>query len=42
MTQYMLSVYMVEGEAPYADDEETQASYKTVDVFNQELQDSEA
>jgi hypothetical protein len=42
MTQYMLSVYMVEGEAPYADDEETQASYQAVDVFNQELQDSGA
>jgi hypothetical protein len=42
MTQYMLSVYMVEGEAPYADDEETQASYKAVDAFNQELQDSGA
>jgi hypothetical protein len=39
MTQYMLAVYMVEGEVPYADDEETQASMKAVDVFNQELQD---
>ena len=39
MTQYMLSVHMVEGE-PQPSDEDIQAAYKAVDVFNQELQDS--
>jgi hypothetical protein len=42
MTQYLLSVYMVEGEEPYANEAETQAAYKAVDAFNQELQDSGA
>jgi hypothetical protein len=42
MTQYLLSVYMVEGEEAYADEAETQAAYKAVDAFNQELQDSGA
>jgi hypothetical protein len=42
MTQYLLSVYMVEGEEAYANEEETQAAYKAVDAFNQELQDSGA
>ena len=38
MTQYMLSVYMVEGtEAPV--DDEIQRMYKQVDVFNAKLQD---
>ncbi|MEO7370456.1 MAG: YciI family protein [Ilumatobacteraceae bacterium] len=37
MTQYLLSVHMVEGaEAPTADD--TQRMYKQVDTFNQKLQ----
>jgi hypothetical protein len=38
MTQYLLSVYMVEGEAAPSDDEMQQA-YKDVDVFNAELKD---
>ena len=38
MTQYMLSVHMVEGaEVPAPD--EIQRMYKEVDVFNQKLQD---
>jgi hypothetical protein len=41
MTQYMLSVYMVEGsEAPT--EEAIQKSYHDVDVFNQKLQDKGA
>jgi hypothetical protein len=41
MTQYLLSVYMVEGqEAP--SDEAMQQAYKAVDVFNQELRDEGA
>lgn len=39
MTQYLLSVYMVEGE-PTPSDDEMQQAYKDVDVFNQKLQDS--
>jgi hypothetical protein len=42
MTQYLLSVYMVEGEAGYANEAETQAAYKAVDAFNEELQASGA
>jgi hypothetical protein len=38
MTQYLLAVYMVEGEDNYTSDEETQAAYKAVDAFNEELQ----
>ncbi|HEX2806880.1 MAG TPA: YciI family protein [Kineosporiaceae bacterium] len=39
MTQYLLSVYMVEGqEAP--SDEQMQQAYKDVDAFNQELKAS--
>jgi hypothetical protein len=39
MTQYLLSVYMVEGqEAP--SDEQMQQVYKDVDAFNQELKAS--
>jgi hypothetical protein len=37
MTQYLLSVYMVEGE-PTPTEEETQQAYKDVDAFNAELQ----
>jgi hypothetical protein len=37
MTQYLLSVYMVEGEATPTE-EETQQAYKDVDAFNAELQ----
>jgi hypothetical protein len=36
MTQYMLTVHMVEG-APARSDEEIQRSYKAVDAFNREL-----
>lgn len=37
MTQYLLSVYMVDGaEAPTED--AMQAAYKAVDVFNEKLQ----
>ena len=38
MTQYLLSVYMVEGEDAYTSEEATQAAYKAVDAFNEELQ----
>jgi hypothetical protein len=38
MPQYLLSVYMVEGEDAYTSEEETQAAYKAVDAFNEELQ----
>jgi hypothetical protein len=38
MTQYLLSVHMVEGEDAYTSDEETQEAFKAVDAFNQELQ----
>jgi hypothetical protein len=37
MTQYMLSVYMVE-DAPAPSEDEMQASYKAVDEFNAGLQ----
>ncbi len=36
MTQYMLSVHMVEGEEP--DPEVMEQAYQDVDVYNQELQ----
>jgi hypothetical protein len=38
MTQYLLSVHMVEGEDAYTSDEEMQEAFKAVDAFNQELQ----
>ena len=38
MTQYLLAVYMVEGEENYTSDEEMQAAFKAVDAFNEELQ----
>jgi hypothetical protein len=41
MTQYLLSVHMVEGE-PLPSDEDMQKAYKDVDAFNQELQASGA
>jgi hypothetical protein len=41
MKQYMLAVHMVEGE-PTPSEEEMQKVYKTVNVFNQELQDEGA
>ena len=41
MKQYLLSVHMVEGEAP-PPQEEIQPRYDSVDVFNKELQDSGA
>lgn len=37
MTQYMLSVHMVEGE-PAPSDEEMHEAYKNVDAFNERLQ----
>jgi hypothetical protein len=36
MTQYLLSVYMVEGQQPPTD-EQMQQAYKDVDAYNQEL-----
>jgi len=41
MTQYLLAVHMVEGE-PDRSEEETQAAYKAVDVFNADLQSAGA
>lgn len=38
MTQYLLSVYMVEGEAAYPDDETMQKAFADVDRFNAKLQ----
>jgi hypothetical protein len=38
MKQYLLSVHMVEGENPYASEEEMQQAFADVDAFNQELQ----
>ena len=38
MQQYLLSVHMVEGETPYASDEEMQQAFADVDAFNQKLQ----
>lgn len=37
MKQYLLAVHMVEGEAPYMSEAETQQAYQDVDVFNREL-----
>jgi hypothetical protein len=39
MTQYLLSVHMVEGD-PVPSEEEMQQSFKRVDAFNAELQES--
>jgi hypothetical protein len=41
MTEYLLAVHLVEGEAPRSE-EETQQAYKAVDAFNAELQSSGA
>lgn len=38
MPQYLLSVHMIEGESPYATEEEMQRAYEDVDVFNAKLQ----
>jgi hypothetical protein len=38
MTQYLLSVYMVEGEEAYPDDEAMQKAFADVDRFNAKLQ----
>jgi hypothetical protein len=40
MTQYLLSVWMVEGVEPYATKEEMEQAFHDVDVFNQEIQAS--
>ena len=42
MTQYLLSVHMVEGEDAYASDDEMQAAFEAVGEFNQKLQDEGA
>ncbi|HEX9968624.1 MAG TPA: YciI family protein [Acidimicrobiales bacterium] len=42
MTQYLLAVHMVEGQAPYASDEETQEAYAAVDKFNAKLMEQGA
>jgi hypothetical protein len=42
MTQYLLSVHMVEGEDAYASEDEMQEAFKAVDAFNHELQDKGA
>jgi hypothetical protein len=41
MTQYLFSVYMVEGE-PVPSEEEKQNAYRQVDEFNKEVMDSGA
>jgi len=41
MTQYLLAVHMVEGE-PARSEQDTQAAYQAVDIFNAELQSSGA
>ena len=41
MTQYLLSVYMVEGE-PEPSSDEIQQAYKDVDVFNNEVKEQGA
>ena len=40
MTQYLLSVHMVEGQETYATEEAMQQAYKAVDAFNAGLQAS--
>jgi hypothetical protein len=42
MTQYLLSVHMVEGEEPYPTDEAMQQAFADVDKFNTKLQDQGA
>jgi hypothetical protein len=42
MPEYMLSVHMVDGKAPYADDEEAQAAYARTGEFNKLLQEAGA
>ncbi|MDY7103850.1 MAG: YciI family protein [Actinomycetota bacterium] len=37
--QYMLSVHNIEGENPYASDEEMQAAFAAVEKFNADLQE---
>ncbi|HKN37515.1 MAG TPA: YciI family protein [Acidimicrobiia bacterium] len=37
MTQYLMSVWMVEGTEPYASPEEMEQAFKDVEVFNDEL-----
>ena len=37
MTQYMLSVHGVDGENPYATEEDMQAAFKRVDAFNTKI-----
>jgi hypothetical protein len=38
MTQYLLSVHMVEGEDAYTSEEEMQEAFKAVEAYNEELQ----
>ena len=38
MSQYLLAVHSVEGEDPYADEEEMQRAFAAVDTFNAKLQ----
>lgn len=42
MTQYLLSVHMVEGEDSYPSDEEMQKAFAAVDQFNAKVQDAGA
>jgi hypothetical protein len=42
MTQYLLAVHGVEGEEPYATEEEMQAAFAAVNVFNTKLMDQGA
>ena len=37
MSQYLMSVWMVEGTEPYASPEEMEQAFKDVEVFNDEL-----
>jgi hypothetical protein len=40
MTQYLMSVWMVEGTEPFASTEEMEQAYKDVEAFNTELKAS--
>jgi hypothetical protein len=42
MTQYLLSVHMVEGQEPYPSEEAVQAAYQAVDAFNEKLRQAGA
>lgn len=42
MSQYLLSVHMVEGHNPYADEAEMQEAFAAVEAFNADLQDQGA